>query len=136
MAFDSGGVTAGPMTVPFIMALGIGLFASRSDKDSAADSFGLIAFSSVGPILAVFLVFQLWTKNYHRKQLIKICRITALLVPEPSLFAISDILMPRRKCEVIRFCCFSGSGLVLRLICKKERPPYSGKLRLSYSVTI
>lgn len=56
VAFDSGGVTTGPMTVPFIMALGIGLSAARSDKDSAGDSFGLIALCSVGPILMVTLL--------------------------------------------------------------------------------
>ncbi len=53
VAFDSGGVTTGPMTVPFIMALGVGLASSRGDKNSASDSFGLVALSSVGPILAV-----------------------------------------------------------------------------------
>lgn len=126
VAFDSGGVTTGPMTVPFIMALGVGLSAARGDKDSAADSFGLIALSSVGPILmvlllgifyhptdavytavsipelsttrdvvrqfvqavpqyaqevlgsmlpilAVFVVFQICTKNYHKRQILKIC---------------------------------------------------------------
>ena len=51
VAFDSGGVTTGPMTVPFIMALGVGLSAARSDKNSANDSFGLIALCSIGPIL-------------------------------------------------------------------------------------
>lgn len=56
VAFDSGGVTTGPMTVPFIMALGVGLSAARGDKDSAADSFGLIALSSIGPILMVLLL--------------------------------------------------------------------------------
>lgn len=56
VAFDSGGVTTGPMTVPFIMALGVGFSASRGDKDGAADSFGLIALSSVGPILMVLLL--------------------------------------------------------------------------------
>ena len=54
--FDSGGVTTGPMTVPFIMALGVGLSAARSDKDSANDSFGLVALCSVGPILMVLLL--------------------------------------------------------------------------------
>lgn len=126
VAFDSGGVTTGPMTVPFIMALGVGLSASRGDKDSVADSFGLIALSSIGPILmvlflgifyhptdavytpvlipkltttqdvvrefvqampqyaeeviicmlpiiAVFAVFQIATKNYRKRQIIKIC---------------------------------------------------------------
>ena len=56
VAFDSGGVTTGPMTVPFIMALGVGLASARSDKDSASDSFGLVALSSVGPILAVLIL--------------------------------------------------------------------------------
>ena len=49
-AFDSGGVTTGPITVPFIMALGIGLAAVRSDKNSGSDAFGLVALCSVsGP---------------------------------------------------------------------------------------
>lgn len=56
VAFDSGGVTTGPMTVPFIMALGVGLASVRSDKNSASDSFGLVALSSIGPILAVLLL--------------------------------------------------------------------------------
>ena len=56
VAFDSGGVTTGPMTVPFIMAMGIGLSAARSDKNGADDSFGLVAFSSIGPILMVLLL--------------------------------------------------------------------------------
>ncbi len=56
VAFDSGGVTTGPMTVPFIMALGVGLASIRSDKNSASDSFGLVALSSVGPILAVLIL--------------------------------------------------------------------------------
>ena len=56
VAFDSGGVTTGPMTVPFIMALGVGLASMRSDKNSASDSFGLVALSSVGPILAVMIL--------------------------------------------------------------------------------
>ena len=55
-AFDSGGVTTGPITVPFIMALGIGLAARRSDKNSSSDSFGLIALCSIGPILAVMVL--------------------------------------------------------------------------------
>lgn len=56
VAFDSGGVTTGPMTVPFILALGAGVAASRGDKEAEADSFGLVALASVGPILAVMLL--------------------------------------------------------------------------------
>lgn len=56
VAFDSGGVTTGPMTVPFIMAMGVGVSAIRSDKHSANDSFGLVALCSIGPILAVLIL--------------------------------------------------------------------------------
>jgi hypothetical protein len=56
VAFDSGGVTTGPMTVPFIMALGVGVASLRSDGDSAADSFGMVGLCSVGPILAVLVL--------------------------------------------------------------------------------
>lgn len=56
VAFDSGGVTTGPVTVPFIMALGVGLSSVRGDKNASGDSFGLVALSSIGPILAVMLL--------------------------------------------------------------------------------
>lgn len=56
VAFDSGGVTTGPITVPFIMALGIGLASIRGDRNAQDDSFGLIALCSIGPILAVLLL--------------------------------------------------------------------------------
>lgn len=56
VSFDSGGVTTGPVMVPFIMALGIGLATLRSDKNSREDSFGLISLCSIGPILAVMLL--------------------------------------------------------------------------------
>ncbi len=56
VAFDSGGVTTGPMTVPFIMALGVGVASIRSDSDAENDSFGLVALCSIGPILAVMLL--------------------------------------------------------------------------------
>ena len=56
IAFDSGGVTTGPMTVPFILAMGIGVANIRSDRSAEADSFGLVALCSVGPILAVLIL--------------------------------------------------------------------------------
>lgn len=56
VAFDSGGVTTGPMTVPFIMALGVGIAAIRTDHHAADDSFGLVALCSIGPILAVMIL--------------------------------------------------------------------------------
>lgn len=125
VAFDSGGVTTGPITVPFIMTMGVGFASIRSDKNASDDSFGLVGISSIGPILAVmllgifynpqgtsytptaiaavgtthdvirefmialpsfakevlvsilpiaaiFVIFQLFSRRYHRKQCIKI----------------------------------------------------------------
>ena len=60
VAFDSGGVTTGPMTVPFIMALGVGVSAVRNDKHAGGDSFGLVALCSIGPILTVLLLGLLY----------------------------------------------------------------------------
>lgn len=67
VAFDSGGVTTGPITVPFIMALGVGVAAVRTGKHAENDSFGLVALCSIGPILAVLLLgmfYDLSTSNY------------------------------------------------------------------------
>ncbi len=56
VAFDSGGVTTGPITVPFIMALGVGISTVLGDRKSTESSFGLVALCSVGPILAVLVL--------------------------------------------------------------------------------
>ncbi|MDR0383179.1 MAG: DUF1538 domain-containing protein, partial [Spirochaetaceae bacterium] len=53
VAFDSGGVTTGPITVPFILAMGIGVVSIRGDKGSQDDSFGLVSLCSIGPIMSV-----------------------------------------------------------------------------------
>ncbi|MCD8256919.1 MAG: DUF1538 domain-containing protein, partial [Oscillospiraceae bacterium] len=63
IAFDSGGVTTGPMTVPFIIAMGVGIASIRGDKDAASDSFGLVALSSVGPVVAVLLLGNFYAVN-------------------------------------------------------------------------
>lgn len=60
VAFDSGGVTTGPMTVPFIMALGVGVSAIRNDRHAADDSFGLVALCSVGPIASVLILGMIY----------------------------------------------------------------------------
>ncbi|MCI8589648.1 MAG: DUF1538 domain-containing protein [Clostridiales bacterium] len=56
VAFDAGGVTTGPITVPFIMAIGVGLSSMRSDQNAGDDSFGLVSICSTGPILAVVIL--------------------------------------------------------------------------------
>lgn len=66
LAFDSGGVTTGPITVPFIMALGVGIASSFGGKNVSENSFGLIALCSIGPIIAVMALslFSRGTINY------------------------------------------------------------------------
>ncbi|MBN1243794.1 MAG: DUF1538 domain-containing protein [Spirochaetales bacterium] len=56
VAFDAGGATTGPMTVPFILALGVGVSAVTKGRRSEEDSFGLVGLASIGPILAVLLM--------------------------------------------------------------------------------
>ena len=56
LGFDSGGVTTGPITVPFLMALGVGIANILSGKNAKEDSFGIVALCSVGPILVVLLL--------------------------------------------------------------------------------
>ena len=67
MGFDSGGVTTGPITVPFIMALGVGISSVLGDRRSKDSSFGLVSLCSVGPILAV-LVLGIFSRNDLRYQ--------------------------------------------------------------------
>ncbi len=73
LAFDSGGVTTGPITVPFIMALGVGVAGAIGGKNASENSFGLIALCSVGPIIALMglvlfskgdLAYQLALESY------------------------------------------------------------------------
>jgi len=61
VAFDAGGATTGSMTVPFIMALGVGVASVRSDRDAEDDSFGLIAVCSIGPIVTVMILGMIYT---------------------------------------------------------------------------
>ena len=56
LSFDSGGVTTGPMSVPFIIAIGTGFASLRSDKNAETDGFGLTALCSVGPIISVMIL--------------------------------------------------------------------------------
>ncbi|WP_462273132.1 DUF1538 domain-containing protein [Methanohalophilus sp.] len=56
IAYDAGGVTTGPMTVPIILALGIGTVSVLGDKSALTEGFGLIGLASIGPIISVMLL--------------------------------------------------------------------------------
>ena len=64
VAFDSGGVTTGPMAVPFIISLGLGVISGGSAKNNKEDSFGMVGISSIGPILAVFILGLIYKPEY------------------------------------------------------------------------
>lgn len=68
ISFDSSGVTTGPISAPFILALGIGLASLRTDKNSKNDKFGLIGLCSIGPKLMVLLlgIFFVGTNNFDQ----------------------------------------------------------------------
>lgn len=85
LTFDSGGVTTGPVTVPFILALGVGIATTRAGKSSNADSFGLTAFCSIGPLLVV-LIFGL----FMRKLDMEVTPTEVLPVGEALLRALKD----------------------------------------------
>jgi hypothetical protein len=56
ISFDAGGVTTGPVTVPFILALGVGVASVMRGKSASTDGFGFVALASIGPVLAVLLL--------------------------------------------------------------------------------
>ena len=59
-AYDSGGVTTGTISIPFIITMGVGLVASRTDKKAKEDQFGLVALCSTGPILMVLILSMIY----------------------------------------------------------------------------
>ena len=69
VSFDAGGVTTGPITVPFIMALGVGIASSRTDKNASSDSFGLISLCSIGPIIMVLLLGLIYRPEARPQEL-------------------------------------------------------------------
>ncbi len=136
MAFDSGGVTTGPITVPFIMALGVGVSHILGDRRSKENSFGLVALCSVGPILAVMILgifsrgdLTYGIPDYSVSNDILTCYLTTLLhtIREVSIalglivvfFVICQITflhLPKRRLLRIAFgVLFTYIGLVLFL---------------------
>ena len=140
VSFDAGGVTTGPITVPFIMALGLGIASSRSDKDSSSDSFGLISLCSVGPVVMVLLLGILYRPEEVTPQLSAIPElattadaarvflrafpaflreVAAALAPIAGLFVLFQLLTRRfRRRQLIRIgagLAYTYAGLVLFL---------------------
>lgn len=133
ISFDSGGVTTGPMSVPFIIAMGIGFSKARPRKEAKENSFGLVALCSIGPILTVLILgllmpsnltytydiapevtsSALLIKNYLHEILPIIKDVTVSLLPIIGVFIIFNFItkkVTKKKVKTIL------SGLVITLI--------------------
>lgn len=133
VAFDAGGVTTGPMTVPFIMALGVGLSAARSDKDSGNDSFGLIALCSIGPILMVLFLGIF----YHPTEAV----YTAVQIP--SLVTTQDVVrefvksVPDYAKEVLRSILpVVGVFLIFQIVARSYRKRQVQRMAVGFGYTV
>lgn len=93
MCFDSGGVTTGPITVPFIMALGVGIATTIGGKNSNENSFGLVALCSVGPILTVIILSLTANGNINPDKIIPTYTVDSMLSEAgwEMLYAIKDV---------------------------------------------
>lgn len=96
LSFDSGGVTTGPMSVPFIIAIGTGVASLRSDKNAETDGFGLTALCSVGPIIAVMIlgiIFQPESIDTSSEQ-------TSIILNSKDLIGVFLYALPKYMKEV------------------------------------
>ncbi len=128
IAFDSGGVTTGPMAVPFIMALGFGISKIRGDKGSEEDSFGLIGIASIGPILSVLLLGLFYepavpvsdiSTTFFEYLIINLIQMAIAILPFVLFFAIFQLIAfkmnRKRVIQIIIAFIYTYVGLVLFL---------------------
>ena len=74
IAYDSGGVTTSTITVPIVAALGLGLATTIPGRDPLIDGFGLIAFASLFPMIAVlgYGISKREAIRYHERQILRL----------------------------------------------------------------
>lgn len=117
ISFDSGGVTTGPVTVPFIMALGAGISLTVGGRESKENSFGLIALSSIGPIIVVVLL-GLSIKNLdstvfkYNKEVLEGTAYSLHLDPSH----IFEIIGEHAKSIAVALICIFGFFMIINLI--------------------
>ena len=130
LSFDSGGVTTGPITVPFIMALGVGIALTVGGRNASENSFGLIALCSVGPILAVLLlslfskgelnytmpdysmgnILSEGTEDVFFDKAIEVCRSLGLVVV--SFFVLQFLVLKLPKAKIVQILFGIGYTLI------------------------
>jgi hypothetical protein len=132
VAFDSGGVTTGPITVPFILSLGVGVASLRTDKHSQDDSFGLVALCSVGPILAVLLLGILFNPQG--------VEVEAHMVPEVvtsrDVVEIFAFEFPNYAAEVFKaIAAILVFFFIFQLICRRYKRHRLGRIIIGFVYT-
>lgn len=117
VAFDSGGVTTGPISVPFILAMGLGFSSMESRKKSKDDSFGLVALCSIGPILIVLLfnMFNNSDMSYVYNIENEVTNLSTLLMNYKNEF------LPIAKEVIMSLLPILGIFVIYNLITKKVR---------------
>ncbi len=132
VAFDAGGVTTGPMTVPFIMTMGVGLASVRSDRKSSDDSFGLVAFSSIGPIMAVLLlgcIYRPETPDYTLDE------VTQVSTTKDVVMAFLQELPQYAKEVLISLLPIVGVFLVFQLLTHRYRREQKKRILVGFLYT-
>jgi hypothetical protein len=79
VAWDSAGVTTGPITVPLVLAMGLGL----GEATNAVEGFGILCLASIGPILSVLLV-GLWARYQAWRRTTAASRVSAISQEDES----------------------------------------------------
>ena len=120
VAFDSGGVTTGPMTVPFIMALGVGVASIRSDERAKSDSFGLVALCSIGPILAVLLLGFLYSTESGDASLVLAQFEDSVALGHGYLHALPEYMAEVAK-ALLPICAFFGLFQIFSLHLSRQQ---------------
>lgn len=119
VAFDAGGVTTGPITVPFIMALGLGLSSARGDPEREADSFGVVALASVGPVLAVLILGLLYRPDGAGYETVQ----TAVVPDSRAVAAVFWEALPHYAKEVLlALAPIAGLFLLFQLLTRSFKP--------------
>lgn len=132
VAFDAGGVTTGPITVPFIMALGAGLASIRGDRGAADDSFGLVALSSIGPILAVLILGCFYTPQEAAYTTVDI----ASVVTTQEVFRVFAHEIPAYAKEVfISLLPILGMFLLFQLLSHRYNRQQKGRIIVGFVYT-
>ena len=132
LAFDSGGVTTGPVTVPFIMAMGAGLAAISSDKNMRTDSFGLVSLCSVGPILCVLLLSLVFSPEASASA----TEIAEVLTTKDALNAFLAGFPVYLKEVLIAFSPIAAVFVIFQLVFKRFQPYQVARISIGMIYTL